>query len=94
MQAIQQGIPGAKRSGEAYNAGIDWLNWGKGQDTSAPVVYDESGQPTGGGSWNASKGAGDYIDFIRQFVVPVEDVAMGLGALQPEFSVPEEQYSP
>ena len=94
MQAIQQGIPGAKQSGEAYKAGIDWLNWGKGQDTSAPVVYDESGQPTGGGSWNASKGAGDYIDFIRQFIVPVEDVAIGLGALQPEFIVPEEQYSP
>ena len=94
MQAIQQGIPGAKQVREAYNTGIDWLNWGKGQDTSAPVVYDESGQPTGGGSWNASKGAGDYIDFIRQFVVPVEDVAIGLGALQPEFTVPEEQYSP
>ena len=44
MQAIQQGIPGAKQVGELYNAGIDWLNWGKGQDTSSDVYYDESGQ--------------------------------------------------
>ena len=86
MGAIQQAVPGAAQVGQAYNQGIDFLNFGKGQQTSAPVVYDESGQPTGGGSWNAQKGLGDYIDIARQFLLPVEDAAVMVGVMQPEFS--------
>lgn len=86
MGAIQQAVPGAAQVGQAYNQGIGFLNWGKGQQTSAPVVYDESGQPTGGGSWNAQKGLGDYIDIARQFILPVEDAGVMVGVMQPEFS--------
>jgi hypothetical protein len=93
MQIIGQ-VPGAQAVGQAYNKGIGFLNWGKGQQTSAPVVYDEFGNATGGGSWNATKGAGDYIDFARQWILPVEDAAMVVGAAAPRKGVIQSWFSP